>query len=120
MDHVHEKTTISPPGSRHSDEISTDSSSEHHFEPIRTRKTRDTIDYEADEVNRPELARLATLLSAARSRASTAGDGAALQRADTVTAMAPESPEFDPNSPKFNFFLWMRSRLPPEGQMSFL
>ncbi|KIW34417.1 uncharacterized protein PV07_01195 [Cladophialophora immunda] len=92
-------------------EVSTSSSEGPAFEPIRTRKTRDTDDYRFDdeEPTRPdELARIASVLSGARTRTLTS-DG--LQRQDTVAGMGIESPEFDPNNPAFNFFLWIRKFL---------
>ncbi|KIX08400.1 uncharacterized protein Z518_03056 [Rhinocladiella mackenziei CBS 650.93] len=91
-------------------EISTSSSEGPRFEPIRTRKTRDTLDYQFDDDNnaavRPELARIASILSGVQSRTSHAEGG--LKRQDTVAGMGIESPEFDPNSPSFNFILWTR------------
>ncbi|RVX67830.1 hypothetical protein B0A52_07758 [Exophiala mesophila] len=80
------------------------------FEPIRTRKTRDSIDYQFENDNqaatRVEMARLASVLSGTGvSRASTASG---LQRVDTVAGMTMDSPEFDPNSASFNFYLWLR------------
>src|SRR4051794_8209005 len=83
------------------------------FEPIRTRKTRDADEYrfeDGDETTRDELAKIASILSGARSRSkSYTSDG--LQRQDTVAGVAIESPEFDPNNPSFNFFLWIRKFL---------
>lgn len=79
------------------------------FEPIRTRKTRDTVDYQFehdDDATRNELAQIASILSRNRSIRSNTTPG--LQRLDTVEGMGIESPEFDPNDPSFNFFLWMR------------
>jgi len=79
------------------------------FEPIRTRKTRDEADYKFDNgdvATRGELARLATLLSGAQ--VTRTHSNAGLSKQDTVAGMAVESPEFDPNHPTFNFFLWMR------------
>ncbi|ETI20753.1 hypothetical protein G647_07095 [Cladophialophora carrionii CBS 160.54] len=94
-------------------EISTSSSEGPAFEPIRTRKTRDVDDYrfdDGDEATRDELAKIASILSGARSRTkSYTSDG--LQRQDTVAGMAIESPEFDPNNPAFNFYLWIRKFL---------
>lgn len=81
------------------------------FEPIRTRKTRDTVDYQFEHddeaATRNEMAKIASVLSGtgAASRSSTVSG---LQRVDTVAGMTIESPEFDPNSPSFNFFLWLR------------
>ena len=89
-------------------EISTSSSEGPTFEPIRTRKTREPDEYkfhDGDEATRDELARIASILSGARSRTITS-DG--LERRDTVAGMAMESPEFDPNNPSFNFYLWIR------------
>lgn len=83
------------------------------FEPIRTRKSRDPDEYRfdhGDEATREQLAQIASILSGARSRTkSYTSDG--LQRQDTVAGMGIESPEFDPNSPSFNFFLWIRKFL---------
>lgn len=79
------------------------------FEPIRTRKTRDTVDYqfeEEDNATRDELARIASILSGGQASRTHTAPG--LQRQDTVAGMGIESPEFDPNDPSFNFFLWMR------------
>lgn len=91
--------------------ISTSSSEGPAFEPIRTRKTRDEEEYRFDdegETTRDELAKIASILSGARSRSFTT-DG--LQRQDTVAGMGIESPEFDPNHPSFNFYLWIRKFL---------
>jgi hypothetical protein len=94
-------------------EVSTSSSEGPAFEPIRTRKTRDAEEYrfdDGDPTTRDELAKIASILSGARSRTkSYTSDG--LQRQDTVAGMAIESPEFDPNSPSFNFYLWIRKFL---------
>lgn len=93
-------------------EISSSSSEGPRFEPIRTRKTRDTIDYQFDngeEATRGELARIASVLSGARPTRTATDDG--LQRQDTVAGMTVEAPEFDPNHPSFNFFLWIRKFL---------
>ena len=93
-------------------EIYTSSSEGPAFEPIRTRKTRDDDEYrfDGDEATRDELAKIASVLSGARSRSkSFTSDG--LQRADTVAGMGVESPEFDPNNPSFNFFLSIRKFL---------
>jgi len=87
-------------------ELSTSSSDGPRFEPIRTRKTRDTADYQFDDgeaTTRDELARIASVLSGVRTHT----DGG-LQRQDTVAGMGIESPEFDPNSSSFDFFLWFR------------
>lgn len=97
-----------PSRHRSIDNVSTSSSEGPVFEPIRTRKTRDTIDYQfhVEDATRDELARIASLLS---SRRSTLTDTkTSLQRVDTVAGMGVDSPEFDPNNPSFNFFLWMR------------
>ena len=94
------------------DDVSTSSSEGPRFEPIRTRKTRDTIDYQiADDEgvtrdNFAELAKIASILSGGQATRTDTTPG--LQRKDTVAGMGIESPEFDPNSPEFNFFLWMR------------
>ena len=112
-----EPRSLSPPGKDHLErEISTSSSEPDAgpaFEPIRTRKTRDADEYRFDDgdgATREELAKIASILSGARSRTkSFADDG--LQRQDTVAGMAMESPEFDPNNPSFNFFLWIRKFL---------
>jgi ATPase subunit of ABC transporter with duplicated ATPase domains len=90
-------------------ETSTTSSEARHFEPIRTRRTRDEADYAFHDdrgADREELSRIASVLSGAQpSRTSTRGT---LTRQDTVARMTLESPEFDPDSPSFNFLLWMR------------
>ncbi len=94
------------------DDVSTSSSERPRFEPIRTRKTRDTTDYEIGDdegVKRQdftELAKIASILSGRQASRTDTKDG--LQRQDTVAGMGVESPEFDPNSASFNFFLWMR------------
>ncbi|KAJ9497454.1 GTPase-activating protein [Exophiala xenobiotica] len=98
-------TALSHQASTSSEESAVDQ----HFEPIRTRKTRDEADYQfdrGDAATRSELARLASMLSGGQSVRTTTSDG--LSRQDTVAGMAPESPEFDPNHPSFNFFLWLR------------
>ncbi|KIW21365.1 hypothetical protein PV08_01945 [Exophiala spinifera] len=96
--------------SSHPASTSTESGSEHQrFEPIRSRRTRDEADYEfyrGDAATRSELARMASVLSGVQPARTATGDG--LTRQDTVAGMAPESPEFDPNHPSFNFFLWLR------------
>ena len=92
------------------DNVSTSSSEGPRFEPIRTRKTRDSVDYQFhddESATRDELARIASILSG-RQQPSRASTASGLQRQDTVAGMGVESPEFDPNSPSFNFFLWMR------------
>jgi ATP-binding cassette subfamily G (WHITE) protein 2 (PDR) len=95
---------------RHATQTTTSSSEGPTFEPIRTRKTRDTADYQFEEDNdnatRDELARIASILSGGQ--ATRADTASGLQRQDTVAGMGIESPEFDPNDPSFNFFLWMR------------
>lgn len=113
MSSATENRPPSPPSDnaieRQATQTTTSSSEGPTFEPIRTRKTRDTIDYQFednDNASRDELARIASILSGGQAtRASTA---TGLQRQDTVTGMGIESPEFDPNDPSFNFFLWMR------------
>ncbi|KIW81857.1 hypothetical protein Z517_04883 [Fonsecaea pedrosoi CBS 271.37] len=102
-----------PPPTRNSleREVTTSSSEGPRFEPIRTRRTRDTDDYRFDDeepANQDELVRIATILSGVRTRTITS-DG--LQRQDTVAGMGIESPEFDPNNPAFNFYLWIRKFL---------
>ncbi|KAJ9645014.1 GTPase-activating protein [Knufia peltigerae] len=49
---------------------------------------------------------MASVLSGVQPARTATGDG--LARQDTVAGMTPQSPEFDPNHPSFNFFLWMR------------
>lgn len=97
------------PIERQATHTTTSSSEGPAFEPIRTRKTRDTVDYQFEDdgaATRDELARIASILSGNRStRTNTAPT---LERLDTVAGMGIESPEFDPNDPSFNFFLWMR------------
>lgn len=98
-----------PDDMRVSREVSTSSSEGPQFEPIRTRKTRDEADYQFDRGDddvRGELARIASVLSGLQAARTNTNGG--LQRQDTVTGMGIESPEFDPNNPSFNFFLWMR------------
>lgn len=93
-------------------EISTSSSEGPRFEPIRTRKTRDSIDYKFDtghSTDRDELAKIASILSGLGPTRTATSD--ALSRRDTVAGMALESPEFDPNNPAFNLFLWARKFL---------
>lgn len=112
MDSKEEKEEARPatPGDDHLS-ISTSSSEGPAFEPIRTRKTRDEEEYRFDDgedTTREELAKIASILSGVRSRSFTT-DG--LQRQDTVAGMDLESPEFDPNHPSFNFYLWIRKFL---------
>lgn len=95
--------------SAHEDEVSASSPDEPIFEPIRTRKTRESVDYQFDSSDHADLARIASVLSGAQSRQPTQ-TGQGLQRQDTVAGMALESPEFDPNHKSFNFFLWVRSK----------
>ena len=82
------------------------------FEPIRTRKTRDTLDYqigEDDGATRDEFSELAKIASILSGRQYTRTDTKpGLQRQDTVAGMTIESPEFNPDSSSFNFFLWIR------------
>ena len=83
------------------------------FEPLRTRKTREPEEYrfdDGDETTREELARIASVLTGAQSRTKSSTDEG-LERRDTVAGMGVESPEFDPNNPSFNFFLWIRKFL---------
>lgn len=90
-------------------DISSESSDSPRLEPLRTRKTRESIDYSFPENERPELARLASALTGTRSRRSTVtGSGEIIERVDTVAGMTIEDPRFDPNSPSFDFFLWVR------------
>ena len=97
------------------DDVSTSSSEGPVFEPIRTRKTRDATDYQFhgnETTTRNEFAELAKIASILSGRQATRSDTKpSLERRDTVAGMAIESPEFDPNSPSFNFFLWMRKFL---------
>lgn len=82
------------------------------FEPISTRKTRDEADYQFDSgtaATRGELARMATLLSGGHPTRTHSDAG--LSKQDTVAGMAIESPEFNPNHPSFNFYLWLRKFL---------
>lgn len=108
--------SVHPPVKDHLErEISTSSSSASDgpaFEPIRTRRTRDAEEYrfDGDETTRDELANIASILSGARSRTKSYQSDS-LQRQDTVAGMGVESPEFDPNNPSFNFFLWIRKFL---------
>lgn len=74
------------------------------LEPLRTRKTRESVSYAFEGTNRMELARLASSFSGVR-QPSAKND---LERLDTVAEMGVESAEFDPDSPQFNFFLWTR------------
>ncbi|EXJ78566.1 hypothetical protein A1O1_08967 [Capronia coronata CBS 617.96] len=90
-------------------EISTSSSEGPRFEPLRTRKTRDSVSYQVDHHDgdtRSELARIATLLSGGQPSHTSTDTG--LQREDTVAGMDIKSPEFNPHHPSFNFFLWLR------------
>lgn len=84
------------------------------FEPIRTRKTRDTAEYHFRETDFGELARIASMLSKSQSQpqsqSQTGTSKPALERKDTVAGMAIDSPEFNPDDKSFNFFLWMRSK----------
>ena len=91
------------------DSVSPSSSEGPRVEPIRTRKTRDTVDYqfETDEdATRDELAKIASILSGQQVHKTQTTPS--LRRQDTVAGMTVESPEFDPNSSSFNFFLWVR------------
>ncbi|KAL2429794.1 ABC multidrug transporter MDR1 [Exophiala dermatitidis] len=104
-----ENTRPLTPEERLEREISTSSSEGPRFEPIRTRRTRDSMDYHFDdggEDTRSELARIASVLSGAQPSRTSTNTG--LKRQDTVAGMGIESPEFDPNHPSFNFFLWIR------------
>lgn len=67
------------------------------------------MDYQFDNGDgdmRSELVRLASVLSGRQPSRTSTSTG--LQRQDTVAGMGMESPEFDPNHPSFNFFLWLR------------
>ena len=76
------------------------------FEPIRTRKTRESLEYRpADTDSHPELARLASILSGS-AKPKDSGDG--LSRVDTVVGMEVTDPRFNPEDPSFDFFLWVR------------
>ena len=99
-----------PTGIQLDREVSTSSSDGPLFEPIRTRKTRDAEEYryDGDEATREDFARIASVLSGARSRTTTR-DG--LERRDTVAGMGTDAPEFDPNHASFNFNLWIRKYL---------
>lgn len=76
------------------------------FEPIRSRKTRESVSHEFKDTDREELARIASILSGGQSRTNTGRPG--LDRQDTVAGMGYDSPEFDPNHKSFSFLLWIR------------
>ena len=72
------------------------------FEPIRT--------FTRDE-DRPQLAQLASLLSGNVSRPATyssAGRQATLERKDTLAGLEVDDPVFNPSSPQFDFYKWVR------------
>lgn len=109
MASVEEKRPVTLPEGNSIDKISISRPEYPEFEPIRTGRTRDAADYQFhndEDVTQNELARIASILSGGQY--SQGGTATGLQRQDTVTGMGIESPQFDPNSPHFNFFLWMR------------
>ena len=88
------------------DHIPSESTRSRQLEPLRLSKSRQSIDYATHEDERPDLARLASLLSGYQSQRTATSDG--LQRKDTVAGMTVDDPRFDPNHTSFNFYLWVR------------
>ena len=99
-----EKKTPSP--AEYDEPISSESSRTPDLEPIRTSRSRQSLEYTMTEAERPDLAKLASVLSGLQSQRTATSEG--LQRKDTVAGMTVEDPRFDPNHPSFNFYLWVR------------
>lgn len=96
------------------DDSSTHSESSPELLPLRTQKTREAINhgFQGDS----EMSKIASALSRAQSYHSRAQSyqsqpSEKLERRDTVGRMGIESPEFNPDDPSFNFFLWIRKFL---------
>ena len=88
---------------------SSTSSHSRHFEPLKATKTREDVEFPIEDHERPEVLRVATLLSGLQSNSTAQTDG--LQRQNTVVGMELNDPRFNPQHESFNFMLWMRKFL---------
>ena len=93
------------------DRISSSSSSScsRHLEPLRAARTRDDVEFPIEDHDRPEVLRVATMLSGLQPHSTSQSDG--LRRVDTVAGMELNDPRLNPQHESFNFVLWMRKFL---------